>query len=116
MLYYDCFDVSEEEEFLECEKQRCQTLIQSLIRRIQHKDPTLTEIVLDVTLETLQLTQLVDALCQYQCHHVQRLCISHWGLGDAGIPELIKVIPFLAELSLTSCGITSTGVHPLLLA
>jgi hypothetical protein len=51
MLYYDVFDVGEEEDYLESEKERCRHELRALAHRIETNDLTLTEISLDFPLE-----------------------------------------------------------------
>lgn len=118
MLYYDVFDVREEEEYLESEKERCRQELHRLVHRIKTKDPSLTEISLDFPLERDGLVRLVDALCCSNDYlNVDRLQICRWGLGDVGIQELNRVLinnSSIRQLALPSCGITCIGVEALL--
>jgi hypothetical protein len=115
MLYYDVFDVIEEEEYLELEKERCRQELRTLDHRIVTNDSTLKEISLDFPLEREELARLADAICYPS--HIVRLRICYWGLGDAGVQELERVLingSSIHQLALPCCGITSVGVEALL--
>ena len=124
MLYYDVFDVREEEEYLESETERSRRELKGLACRLESNDPDLTEISLDLEMERESFARLVSVL---SCStHLRRLRCCHWGLGDSGALELAHIpnhyqypsstlsTSSLQQLALPSCGITNVGVEALL--
>jgi hypothetical protein len=117
MLYYDIFNVDEEEEFLESEKERCRRNFEDSLDWLVKNDPTLKELVLDFGLTSHDLLRLMNVLRTN--HHITKLTIIHWPMGDEGACGFAKLLlenSSLKELSLRTCGISSIGAKAILTA
>jgi Ran GTPase-activating protein (RanGAP) involved in mRNA processing and transport len=114
MLFYDIFNVDEEEEFLESENRR--NLEESLDRLVKN-DPTLKELVLDFGLTSHDLLRLMNVLRTN--HQITKLTIRYWPMGDEGACGFAKLLlenSSLKELSLRTCGISGIGAKVILTA
>jgi Ran GTPase-activating protein (RanGAP) involved in mRNA processing and transport len=116
-MYYDIFNVDEEEEFLKSENERCQRNLEDLLDRLVKNDPTLKELVLDFGLTSHDLLRLMNVLRTN--HQITKLTISYWPMGDEGACGFAKLLlenSSLKELSLRTCGISGLGAKAILTA
>ena len=116
-MYYDIFNVDEEEAFLEIERGRCQRNLEESMDRLVKNDPTLKELVLDFGLTSHDLLRLMNVLRTN--HQITKLTISYWPMGDEGACGFAKLLlenSSLKELTLRTCGITGIGAKAILTA
>jgi hypothetical protein len=117
-LYYDPFNAEEEDDFLESEQKRGCLEIEGFITRIINFDATLTKQQFDFEMSKVQLRRILDALQKEGINYLTSLKFSHWGLlpsDEEGFHQLLITVLILSNrierLSLTSCGITGSGIQ-----
>jgi hypothetical protein len=116
-MYYDIFNVDEEEEFLESENERCRRNLEDSLDRLVKNDPTLKELVLDFGLTSHDLLRLMNVLRTN--YHITKLTISYWPMGDEGACGFAKLLlenSCIKELSLRTCGVSGIGAKAILTA
>uniref|UniRef100_A0A7R9WUM8 Uncharacterized protein n=1 Tax=Craspedostauros australis TaxID=1486917 RepID=A0A7R9WUM8_9STRA len=122
VVYYDIFDVNEEEAFSESEAKRIDREIDVFVEEMERG--TRSEVHVDGAINELQMRRLLSLVARSR--GVKKLGFRHWGMGDLGCFLLVELFATITEssgslgmgrieeLSIRSCGITSKGTSVLL--